>query len=41
MEVKVGMVQIGYGGTEVIQAVSLQGTHQMHEIEGCVAGSHR
>ena len=37
----VGMVQIGYGGTEFIQAVSLEGIHQPHEMEGCVAGSHR
>ena len=41
MEVKGRKVQIGYGGAEVIQAVSLQGIHQMYEIEGCVAGCHR
>ena len=41
MEVEVGVVQIGDGGTEVTQAGSLQGIQQMHEIERCMVGSHR
>ena len=41
VEMEVGIMQIGNGGTEVIQVVSLQGSHQMHEIEGCVVDSHR
>lgn len=41
VEVEVGLIQMGDGGTQVTQAGSLQGIQQMHEIEGCVIDSPR